>query len=168
MEGRTGSQPHQHWRSLSFKCKDCLSEALVVEIYAQGMDWNILYALQVNKTLTFQELATRAYDMEVTIAYYERRLNDNGPTTSSINKSSMLRVSQENDFSYSESNAPEMLHKLLKKRFMKLTGSKRREEIERDNDPKYCKYHRIISHIIEKCNIFKRQVLQLPKEGKII
>ena len=41
----------------------------------QVMDWDIIYALQVNKSKTFQELATQAHDMEFTIAYYGRRLN---------------------------------------------------------------------------------------------
>jgi len=46
-----------HWRSLNLECKDRLSKALLVEMCAQGMEWNILYALQVNKPETFQELA---------------------------------------------------------------------------------------------------------------
>ena len=60
-----------------------------------------------------------------------------------------------------------MLDKLLKKGLMKLPESCRPEEIGRTNDPKYCKYHRIISHPTEKCKAFRRQVMQLVKEGKI-
>jgi len=60
------------WRALSLKCKDHLPEFSAFEMCAQGMDWDILYALQVNKLKTFQELATRAHDMELTIAYYGR------------------------------------------------------------------------------------------------
>jgi len=62
------------WRALSLKCKDHLLESSAVEMCAQGIEWDILYALQVNKPKTFQELATRAHDMELTIAYYGRRL----------------------------------------------------------------------------------------------
>jgi len=54
----------------SLKCKDHLSESLAVKMCAQGMDWDILYALQVNKPKAFQELATRAHDIELTIVYY--------------------------------------------------------------------------------------------------
>jgi len=60
-----------------------------------------------------------------------------------------------------------MLHTLLEKELIKLPESKRPEEIGRTDDPKYCKYHRIISHPIEKCNAFRGQILQLAQEGKI-
>ena len=86
-----------HWRALSLKCKDHLSESSAVEMYGQGMDWDILYALQVNKPKTFQELTTRAHDMELTITYYGRRLNDDGLVASSRNESSMLRDSEEKE-----------------------------------------------------------------------
>jgi len=45
--------------------------------------------------------------------------------------------------------------------------SKCLEDIGRTNDPKYCKYHSAISHLIKKCKAFKEQVIQVPKERKI-
>lgn len=56
------------WRSLSLECKDRLTEASVIEMCAQGMEWDLLYVLQMCKPRTFQELATKAHDMEMTIA----------------------------------------------------------------------------------------------------
>jgi len=53
--------------------------------------------------------------MEVTIPYYGRWLNDDRSTTLSINRSSMLKVSQVNNFLYFEFDALETLDKLLKK-----------------------------------------------------
>jgi len=52
----------------SLECKDQLSETFVVEMCTQGMMWDLLYVLQLSKPLTFQALATKAHDMEVTIA----------------------------------------------------------------------------------------------------
>jgi len=60
-----------------------------------------------------------------------------------------------------------MLAKLLDERLIELPESKCPEEIEKTNDSKYCRYHRIINHPIEKCKIFKERVMQLAKEGKI-
>ena len=34
----------------------------------QGMAWDLLYVVQMSKPQTFQEFATKAHDMEVTIA----------------------------------------------------------------------------------------------------
>jgi len=80
----------------------------------------------------------------------------------------MLSNSEEKECPYSESDVPEMLDKLFEKALIELLESRRPEEIGRTNDPKYSKYHKIISHPIEKCKTFRRQVLQLVKEGKIV
>jgi len=68
----------------------------------------------VNKLKTFQELATRAHDMDVTIAYYGRQFSDDGSTTSSRNINSILRGSDENECPYFVFDVPEILHKLFK------------------------------------------------------
>ena len=56
------------WRSLSLDCKDRLSEISAVEMCIQGMHLGLLYILQEIKSRTFEELATRAQDMELSIA----------------------------------------------------------------------------------------------------
>ena len=55
------------WRSLTLECKDHLTEALAVEMCINGMKWELLYILKGIKPRRFQELATRAHDMEITI-----------------------------------------------------------------------------------------------------
>ena len=86
---------------------------------------------------------------------------------SSRNRSSTLRDSEKSKYSYSEYDAPKMLDKLLEKGLVELPERRRPEEIGRTNDPKYCKYYRIISHPTKKCKAFRGHVLQLTNQGKI-
>ena len=37
-----------------------------MEMCTQGMAWDLLYVLQMSKPWTFQELATKAHDMDTT------------------------------------------------------------------------------------------------------
>ncbi|KAM0986318.1 hypothetical protein ACFX13_013755 [Malus domestica] len=61
------------WRSLSMDCKDRLSETSAIEMCVQGMHWGLHYFLQGIKPRTFQKLATRSYDMELSIANHGKR-----------------------------------------------------------------------------------------------
>nr|CAN75115.1 hypothetical protein VITISV_002418 [Vitis vinifera] len=56
------------WLSLSLDCKDRLSKVSAVEMCIQGMHWGFLYIFQGIRPHTFEELATRAHDMELSIA----------------------------------------------------------------------------------------------------
>jgi len=56
------------WRALSLECKDRLSETSALDMCTQGMVWDLLYVLRMSKPWTFQELVTKAHDMEVIIA----------------------------------------------------------------------------------------------------
>ena len=61
-----------------------------------------------------------------------------------------------------------MLENLLEKNVIKLPECKRPEEMGRTNDPKYCIYHQVVSHSVEKCFVLKDLILRLAKAGKIL
>ena len=68
--------------------------------------------------------------MELTIAYYGRQVDDGELMASSRNRSSMLRDSEKNEYSYSEYDAPKMLDKLLEKGLVELPESSVLKKLE--------------------------------------
>ena len=60
-----------------------------------------------------------------------------------------------------------MLDELLKSKLIQLSELKRPEKTNRVNDPNFCKYHRLISHPVEKCFVLKDKIIELYNEGKI-
>ena len=55
------------WRALTLEHNVRSSEAFDVEMCTQGIAGDLPYVLYMSKPQTFQELATKAHDMEVTI-----------------------------------------------------------------------------------------------------
>ncbi|KAM2589171.1 hypothetical protein TB1_046128 [Malus domestica] len=207
------------WRNLSLDCKDRLSEISSIEMCIQGMQWGLQYILQGIKPRTFEELATRAHDMELSIAYdgkkkpitdfkrdkmFTSRADNYGKkpakeafTTKTIpiktssapvkisfnNKAkeikrsepshiqdrykNTLRELEQKVYPFPDSDMDAMLDDLLEKKVIELPECKRPEEMNRTNDPKYCKYHRIVGHHVGKCFILKELIMKLAQQGRI-
>ncbi|KAL0361087.1 UNVERIFIED_CONTAM: hypothetical protein Sradi_3793200 [Sesamum radiatum] len=69
---------------------------------------------------------------------------------------------------FPDSDVPYIFYELLERKLIELPESKRPDEAGRVNDPKYCKYHRVVSHPIKRCFVVKEKIMALAKEGKII
>ena len=78
-----------------------------------------------------------------------------------------LKERQEKKYHFIDSDVSSMLDELLKSKLIQLSESKRPEEANRVNDPNYCKYHRLINHLVEKCSMLKDKIMELHKEGKV-
>ncbi|XP_062028715.1 uncharacterized protein LOC133744662 [Rosa rugosa] len=187
------------WRALSLDCKDRLSELSAVEMCIQGMHWDLLYILQGIKPRTFEELATRAHDMEFSIASHSRRKDEiveshnqkrvmeSLAITTPVKITARVKSNNQNKlepthdqtrqrtlreleakiYPFPDSDVVDMVENLLQNKIIKLPYCKRPEEMHRINDPKYCKYHRVIGHPTEKCFVLKDLIMKLAQQGKI-
>ena len=80
---------------------------------------------------------------------------------------SSLKEWEQKVYPFLDADMPEMLEQLLKLKLIELPKCKRLEEMRKVDDPKYCKYHHIISHPIRKCFVLKELIMKLAKERKI-
>ena len=78
-----------------------------------------------------------------------------------------LKERQEKIYLFPDSDLPDMLEQLLEKQLIQLPECKRPAKMGRVKDPNYCKYHRVISHSVEKCFVLKKLILQLALDKKI-
>ena len=66
-----------------------------------------------------------------------------------------LKEMEEKTYPFPNADIRGMLEDLLEKNVIKLPEYKRPEEMGCTNDPKYCIYHRVVSHPVEKCFVLK-------------
>ncbi|OMO73442.1 Peptidase M48, partial [Corchorus capsularis] len=80
---------------------------------------------------------------------------------------STLKERQEKKYPFPDSDVASMLDELLKSKVIELPEMKRPEESDKVDDPNYCKYHRLVSHPVEKCFVLKDKIMELHREGLI-
>ncbi|KAF9672515.1 hypothetical protein SADUNF_Sadunf11G0050300 [Salix dunnii] len=78
-----------------------------------------------------------------------------------------LKQLQEKEYSFSDSKVSNILYQFLKRSLIELPIPKRSNEVDMVDHAKYCKYHRIVSHPIKKCFVFKDLIVWMENEGKI-
>jgi hypothetical protein len=203
------------WRNLNLNCRDRLTENSALDMCIQGMHWGLRYILQGIKPKSFEELATQAHDMELSIAAAESsslpmqepirnkleghrfekstskvegkqslvvnstairvptgvKRNDRA-TSATFQKGEIKKLSlkerQEKVYPFPDSDISRMLDDLLEANIIELPEVKCPDEANQMDNPNYCKYHRLISHPVEKCFVLKDKIMRLHENGDIV
>ncbi|XP_070013905.1 uncharacterized protein [Nicotiana sylvestris] len=142
------------WRNANLNYKDRISEAWGIEMCIQGMHWGLRYILQGNKAGTFEELSTRAHDMELSMA------------SAGNERLPIYELHKGNE--KQEVKKWAIFEELLELNLIELPEMKRANEDGKTNDLNYCKYHRLVRHPLEKCFVFNDKVIDLAREKKIV
>ncbi|XP_070679331.1 uncharacterized protein [Malus domestica] len=88
------------------------------------------------------------------------------PRTQDKYKSTLMELTHK-AYPFPNSDMDTMLDDLLKKKVIELPECKRPEEMNHVNNPRYCKYHRIVSHPVGKCFVIKELIMKLAQQGQI-
>ncbi|KAL0405353.1 UNVERIFIED_CONTAM: hypothetical protein Slati_3849200 [Sesamum latifolium] len=78
-----------------------------------------------------------------------------------------LKEMQARQYQFLDSDVSGIFDDFLEANLIDLPEMKRPEEARQIDDPKYCKYHRLVGHSIQDCFVFKDKVMQLARQGKI-
>ncbi|KAL0283676.1 UNVERIFIED_CONTAM: hypothetical protein Sangu_2874800 [Sesamum angustifolium] len=70
-----------------------------------------------------------------------------------------LKEMQAREYPFLDSDVLGIFDDLLEANLIDLPEMKRLEEAERKDDPKYCKYHRLVGDAIQDCFVFKDRVM---------
>ncbi|KAM1191122.1 hypothetical protein ACFX2G_011867 [Malus domestica] len=78
-----------------------------------------------------------------------------------------LKELEEKTYPFPDYDVVAMLEDLLDRKVISLPECRRPEEMNRTDNPRYCKFHRFISHPTEKCFVLKDLILKLAQQGEI-
>ncbi|KAL2525808.1 Uncharacterized protein Adt_10862 [Abeliophyllum distichum] len=78
-----------------------------------------------------------------------------------------LKELEEKEYPFSDSEVFRILDQLPEQKIIELPTPKRPEEVGQVDHPKYCRFHQIISHTVERCFVLKDLIVCLVKGNKI-
>ncbi|TYK22023.1 retrotransposon gag protein [Cucumis melo var. makuwa] len=157
------------WRALSLDCKDKLTELSTVEMCTQEeqkISWfkeqgvTRMKSMTLNESMLVQETPLKSFSKRKETKHERNHDGDEKQRPT-------LRERQKKVYPFSDSDVADMLEQLIEKQLIQLPECKRPEQAGKVDDPNYCKYHRVISHPVEKCFVLKELILKLARENKI-
>ncbi|CAB4273271.1 unnamed protein product [Prunus armeniaca] len=76
-----------------------------------------------------------------------------------------LKERKEVKYSFDDDVVEEIFDQFLASKAITLSESKRPTKANKTNDPRYCRYHRLVSHTLKDCYILKDKIQELLNNG---
>ncbi|PIN26672.1 hypothetical protein CDL12_00565 [Handroanthus impetiginosus] len=107
------------------------------------------------KDLTIEFMAVKV--ATVKFLRIKKRNSDKANNQFASNSQWTFKEMQEKEYPFPDSDVPHIFDKLLAKKLIEFPP----KEMGKGNNPKYCKYHWVVSHLIEKCFVLKDEIIAL-------
>jgi len=78
-----------------------------------------------------------------------------------------LQERKEKKYPFHDDDVQGIFDELMAAKATSILEPKRRAEVNKTNGPKHCLYHRIISHPLRHCYVFKDTIKDMIKQGEI-
>ncbi|KAM1500224.1 hypothetical protein ACFX10_022816 [Malus domestica] len=118
-------------------------------------------------TVSTAPVKTASAPIKISSKTKAKEIKRNEPPRTQERYKSTMRELKQKVYPFPDSDMDAMLDDLLEKKVIELPECKRPEEMNRINDPKYYKYHRIVSHPMGKCFVLKELIMKLAQQGRI-
>ncbi|KAG5556090.1 hypothetical protein RHGRI_006649 [Rhododendron griersonianum] len=184
------------WRALTFACPQKFTQLELIRMCLNNFRHELSTALMAQTFEGFNDLCTKAHDMELHLGKRRRpRVVDRLETSVAAivetkkrvpvvvggqrpkeTKKATMKERLEKKYSFTDDLVEDMFEDLLEQKLITLPDVKRPHEEGKKNDPKYCPYHRLISHPLRDCfvlkdkiqELFDSRVIELPSPEKVI
>ncbi|KAG5562842.1 hypothetical protein RHGRI_005537 [Rhododendron griersonianum] len=183
------------WRALTFACPQKFTQLELIRMCLNNFRHELSTALMAQTFEGFNDLCTKAHDMELHLGKRRRpRVVDRLETSVAAivetkkrvpvvvgaqrpkeTKKATMKERLEKKYSFTDDLVEDMFEDLLEQKLITLPDVKRPHEEGKKNDPKYCPYHRLISHLLRDCfvlkdkiqELFDSRVIELPSPEKV-
>ncbi|KAM3014740.1 hypothetical protein FF2_027401 [Malus domestica] len=133
------------------------------KVFSSNVDKTGKKPLKEAFTVSTSPVKTASAPIKISFKTKAKKIKKSEPPRTQERYKSTLRELEQKVYPFPDSDIDAMLDDLLEKKVIELPEYKRPEEMNRINDPKYCKYHRIVSHPMGKCFV----LMKLAQQGRI-
>ncbi|KAL4614682.1 hypothetical protein ACB092_07G071000 [Castanea dentata] len=153
------------WRSLNLQCSEKLTEQSAIQMCSNNLLLEIATFIGTAEPHSFDALVSKASNVERQISRQKSTMQRGRSKEGS--KKLTLEEKKKTKYSFHDDDVEGIFNELMKEKAIQLPEPKRPSEVDKINDPKYCRYHRIISHPLSECYILKNIIQKMINDGEI-